>query len=62
VARGLQTIFAELNILGTGHRVMPVCRAVIVLFRYVLEGLTERELLDLVASETVGRTTGSGGV
>lgn len=61
-ALGLQSVFAELNILDTGHSVMPVCRAVIMPFRYVLVGLTEGELLDLVASETGGRTTGSGGV
>lgn len=54
VALRLRSVLDELNNLGTGHRVMLVCHdAVILLFRYVLEGMTERELLDLAASTSV---------
>ncbi|WP_171027487.1 histidine phosphatase family protein [Pseudarthrobacter sp. NamE2] len=54
VALRLRSVLAELNNLGTGHRVMLVCHdAVIMLFRYVLEGMSEREILDLAASESV---------
>jgi broad specificity phosphatase PhoE len=54
VALRLRSVLAELNNLGTGHRVMLVCHdAVILLFRYVLEGMTEDELLDLAASTSV---------
>jgi broad specificity phosphatase PhoE len=54
VALRLRSVLAELNSLGMGHRVMLVCHdAVIMLFRYVLEGLSERELLDLAARETI---------
>ncbi|TDT86073.1 broad specificity phosphatase PhoE [Arthrobacter sp. AG258] len=54
VALRLRSVLAELNGLGAGHRVMLVCHdAVIMLFRYVLEGLTERELLDLAATEAI---------
>lgn len=54
VALRLRSVLAELNNLGTGHRVMLVCHdAVILLFRYVLEGMSEDELLDLAASTSV---------
>jgi glucosyl-3-phosphoglycerate phosphatase len=54
VALRLRSVLDELNSLGTGHRVMLVCHdAVILLFRYVLEGMNERELLDLAASTSV---------
>ncbi|WP_371416465.1 histidine phosphatase family protein [Pseudarthrobacter sp. NIBRBAC000502770] len=54
VALRLRSVLAELNNLGTGHRVMLVCHdAVIMLFRYVLEGLSEKELLDLAAREAI---------
>ena len=54
VALRLRSVLDELNGLGTGHRVMLVCHdALIMLFRYVLEGMTERELLDLAASTSV---------
>ncbi len=54
VALRLRSVLDELNNLGSGHRVMLVCHdALIMLFRYVLEGLTERELLDLAASTSV---------
>ena len=54
VALRLRSVLGELNALGSGHRVMLVCHdAVVLLFRYVLEGMSERELLDLAASTTV---------
>ena len=54
VALRLRSVLDELNGLGTGHRVMLVCHdALIMLFRYVLEGMTERELLDLAAGTSV---------
>lgn len=54
VALRLRSVLAELNNLGTGHRVMLVCHdAVIMLFRYVMEGLSEEELLDLAATTSV---------
>lgn len=54
VALRLRSVLDELNNLGTGHRVMLVCHdAVILLFRYVLEGMTEREILDLGARTSV---------
>ncbi|MDQ0799970.1 histidine phosphatase family protein [Arthrobacter sp. SLBN-112] len=54
VALRLRSVLAELNGLGTGHRVMLVCHdAVIMLFRYVLEGLSEKELLDLAATQAI---------
>lgn len=54
VALRLRSVLDELNNLGSGHRVMLVCHdALIMLFRYVLEGLTEKELLDLAASTSV---------
>ena len=54
VALRLRSVLEELNNLGSGHRVMLVCHdALIMLFRYVLEGMTEKELLDLAASTSV---------
>lgn len=54
VALRLRSVLDELNNLSTGHRVMLVCHdAVILLFRYVLEGMTEEEILDLAASTSV---------
>ncbi|MCU1568911.1 MAG: fructose-2,6-bisphosphatase [Pseudarthrobacter sp.] len=54
VALRLRSVLDELNNLGMGHRVMLVCHdAVILLFRYVLEGMNEKELLDLAASTSV---------
>lgn len=54
VALRLRSVLDELNNLGSGHRVMLVCHdAVIMLFRYVLEGMSERELLDLAASTSI---------
>lgn len=54
VALRLRSILDELNTLGTGHRVMLVCHdAVILLVRYVLEGMSEHEILDLAATTSV---------
>jgi broad specificity phosphatase PhoE len=54
VALRLRSVLDELNSLGSGHRVLLVCHdALIMLFRYVLEGMTEKELLDLAASTSV---------
>ena len=54
VALRLRSVLDELNSLGTGHRVMLVCHdAVILLFRYVLEGMNEQEILDLAAGTSV---------
>ncbi|WP_427115668.1 histidine phosphatase family protein [Pseudarthrobacter scleromae] len=54
VALRLRSVLDELNNLGSGHRVMLVCHdALIMLFRYLLEGMTEKELLDLAASTSV---------
>ncbi|WP_320536404.1 histidine phosphatase family protein [Pseudarthrobacter sp. IC2-21] len=50
----LRSVLGELNSLGSGQRVMLVCHdALILLVRYVLEGMTEAELLDLAASTSV---------
>jgi glucosyl-3-phosphoglycerate phosphatase len=54
VALRLRSVLRELNNLGSGHRVMLVCHdALIMLCRYVLEGMNERELLDLAASTPI---------
>ncbi|NHW47310.1 histidine phosphatase family protein [Paenarthrobacter sp. MSM-2-10-13] len=54
VALRLRSILDELNTLGTGQRVMLVCHdAVILLVRYVLEGMSEQEILDLAATTSV---------
>jgi broad specificity phosphatase PhoE len=54
VALRIRSVLDELNNLGTGHRVMLVCHdAVIMLFRYVIEGMSEQELLDLAAGTSI---------
>lgn len=54
VALRLRSVLEELNRLGSGRRVMLVCHdAVIMLFRYILEGMSEEELLDLAASTSI---------
>jgi broad specificity phosphatase PhoE len=54
VALRLRSVLSELNNLGSGHRVMLVCHdAVILIFRYILEGMNEAEILDLAASTSV---------
>jgi broad specificity phosphatase PhoE len=54
VALRLRSVLSELNSLGMGHRVMLVCHdAVILLFRYILEGMTEEEVLDIAATTSV---------
>lgn len=54
VALRLRSVLGELNSLGMGHRVMLVCHdAVILLMRYILEGMTEQEVLDLAAGTSV---------
>jgi broad specificity phosphatase PhoE len=50
----LRSLLSELNGPGMGHRVMLVCHdAVILLVRYVLEGMSEQEVLDLAAGTPV---------
>ncbi|WP_255770588.1 histidine phosphatase family protein [Pseudarthrobacter sulfonivorans] len=50
----LRSVLGELNNGDGGHRVMLVCHdALILLIRYILEGMTEAELLDLAASTPV---------
>ncbi|HEY8702209.1 MAG TPA: histidine phosphatase family protein [Arthrobacter sp.] len=54
VALRLRSVLGELNSLGVGHRVMLVCHdAVILLFRYILEGMTEEQVLDIAATTSV---------
>lgn len=54
VALRLRSVLSELNNLGSGHRVMLVCHdALIMLCRYILEGMTEKELLDLAAGTSI---------
>lgn len=54
VALRLRSVLGELNNSGSRHRVMLVCHdALIMLCRYVLEGMNERELLDLAAGTSV---------
>ncbi|RAN73311.1 histidine phosphatase family protein [Bacillus sp. SRB_336] len=54
VALRLRSVLDELNNLGAGHRVMLVCHdAVIMLFRYVLEGMSEQRLLDLAGGTSI---------
>ncbi len=54
VALRLRSVLDELNTLAAGRRVMLVCHdAVILLIRYVLEGMSEDEILDLAASTSV---------
>ncbi|MDN4643805.1 histidine phosphatase family protein [Arthrobacter sp. PsM3] len=50
----LRSLVADLDRLCSGQRVLLVCHdAVILLFRYILEGLTEGELLDLAAASAI---------
>ncbi|HEY9355916.1 MAG TPA: histidine phosphatase family protein [Arthrobacter sp.] len=50
----LRSVLGELNNLGSGHRVMLVCHdAVVLLVRYILEGMSEAEILDLAAGTSV---------
>ncbi|MFJ4170024.1 histidine phosphatase family protein [Paenarthrobacter sp. NPDC089714] len=54
VALRLRSVLAELNTLNSGRRVMLVCHdAVILLVRYVLEGMSEEEILDLASTTSV---------
>ncbi|MFF1830065.1 histidine phosphatase family protein [Paenarthrobacter sp. NPDC058040] len=54
VALRLRSVLGELNTLNSGRRVMLVCHdAVILLIRYVLEGMSEDEILDLAATTSV---------
>ena len=65
----LRSLLSDLNRLYPGQRVLLVCHdAIILLIRYILEGLTERELLDIAASTAIlnasvsrfGRPDGTG--
>ncbi len=50
----LRSLIADLDRLYPGQRVLLVCHdAVILLIRYILEGLTERELLDIAAATAI---------
>jgi broad specificity phosphatase PhoE len=50
----LRSLLADLDRRHPGQRVMLVCHdAVILLLRYILEGLSERELLDIAAASTI---------
>jgi broad specificity phosphatase PhoE len=54
VALRLRSLLADLDRSHPGQRVMLVCHdALIMLFRYILEGLSERELLDIAATSTI---------
>ncbi|MFJ4029448.1 histidine phosphatase family protein [Paenarthrobacter sp. NPDC089989] len=54
VALRLRSVLAELSTLNSGRRVMLVCHdAVILLVRYVLEGMSEEEILDLASTTSV---------
>jgi broad specificity phosphatase PhoE len=54
VALRLRSLLADLDRRMPGQRVMLVCHdALIMLFRYILEGLSERELLDIAAASTI---------
>ncbi|MFK0004272.1 histidine phosphatase family protein [Paenarthrobacter sp. NPDC090522] len=54
VALRLRSVLTELNTLNSGRRVMLVCHdAVILLVRYVLEGMSEEEILDLASTTSV---------
>lgn len=51
----LRSLLADLERQG-GGRVMLVCHdALVLLFRYILEGLTEREILDIASTSTILR-------
>ena len=50
----LRSLLADLDRQHPGQSVMLVCHdAVILLIRYILEGLTEREVLDIAAATTI---------
>ncbi|MET1021371.1 MAG: histidine phosphatase family protein [Arthrobacter sp.] len=50
----LRSLLADLDRWHAGQRVLLVSHdAVILLFRYILEGLTERELLDVAATSSI---------
>ena len=54
VALRLRSLLAELDHVEDGHSVALVCHdAVVMLFRYICEGLTEEGLLALAASTTI---------
>ncbi|XAZ32068.1 histidine phosphatase family protein [Paenarthrobacter ureafaciens] len=54
VALRLRSVLDELNTLNSGKRVMLVCHdAVIMLVRYVLEGMSEEEVPDLAATTSI---------
>ncbi len=54
VALRLRSLLAELDQVEDGHSVALICHdAVILLFRYICEGLTEEGLLELAASTTI---------
>jgi broad specificity phosphatase PhoE len=54
VALRLRSLLTDLDRRHPGQSVMLVCHdAVILLIRYILEGLTERELLDIAAATTI---------
>jgi broad specificity phosphatase PhoE len=54
VALRLRSLLTDLDRRHPGQSVMLVCHdAVILLIRYILEGLTERELLDIAAASTI---------
>lgn len=50
----LRSLIADLDRLYPGQRVLLVCHdAVILLIRYILQGLTEREVLDIAAATVI---------
>ena len=50
----LRSLLADLDRIHPGEEVLLVCHdALIVLFRYILQGLTESELLDIAATTSV---------
>jgi broad specificity phosphatase PhoE len=54
VALRLRTVLAELDYAAGGRRILVVSHdAVILLFRYLLEGLSEQRLLDIAATSTI---------
>jgi broad specificity phosphatase PhoE len=54
VALRLRSLLADLDRRHPGEGILLVCHdAVILLIRYILEGLTERELLDIAATSTI---------
>jgi broad specificity phosphatase PhoE len=54
VALRLRSVLADIDRLESGHRVLVVAHdAIILLFRYVCEGMDEEQLLQLAGSSTV---------